>query len=100
MENLHLEFAALEVGSFLVLTVMHRRGAKHQASEQQNLMDEGPWWSVAYHRVWLACHIPALLLSIAATSFLKLVGIRREIGMPLIMFPVVNYAAIAIVLNS
>lgn len=93
-----LDLIALEVVMFLILLSVQKL-AFVTSGERLNLADKGPWWSVLYHRIWLACHIPGILVSAALTAAAKKAGVAREVGLPLILFPVVNYLLIMLVKN-
>lgn len=100
MQTYHLDLAAFELIMFLILVLVQKLAAKSRNGAPRNLADQGPWWSVFYHRVWLACHILPLIVSVALTAATKAIGVKKEVGLPLMLFPVVNYAALLFTLKG
>lgn len=93
------EFAVMEAIFFLLssarLWVLMRRGSPGEP------FDDGPWWSVAFFRVWAVFHLPMMLLQTGILALLK----KRSIAfhMPFLLgmflFHAVNLALISIVLH-
>jgi hypothetical protein len=100
MQTYHLDLAAFEFIMFLILVLVQKLVARTRNATPMNLADQGPWWSVLYHRVWLACHVLPLIVSVALTSAAKAIGLKKEVALPLILFPVVNYAALLFTLKG
>ena len=100
MQTYHLDLAAFEFIMFFILVIVQKLAVKTRNGQSMNLTDQGPWWSVLYHRVWLACHILPLIVSVTLNSTAKAVGLKQEVGLPLMLFPVVNYAALLFTLKN
>jgi hypothetical protein len=100
MQSYQLDIAVLEVLSFLVLVIIQQIVLKGLRVAPSNLVDQGPWWSVFYHRVWIACHIPTLILGLTITSAAKAIGLKKQLGLPLALYPVINYFIIVLVTSK
>lgn len=85
-----LDCAAIEAIFFVLLVLIQRLVAKLHPEAALNFADQGPWWSVWYHRIWLTCHIPAVVMSIVITSITKAIGMKKPLSLPLFLFPIVN----------
>lgn len=73
--------AVMEAAFFLIFLsrnwFMLRRGFDGEP------FDDGPWWSVAFFRVWAACHMPVLLFQMAFHVILK--KQTFQVSMPLLL---------------
>jgi hypothetical protein len=100
MKDYGLSFAVMEC-VWLALLLLIQRSVRSKVDEPtKNLMDQGPWWSVAFHRIWLACHLPALMAHLGINTIGKTLRFRKEVGLPLPAFHAVNYGVILVLLNN
>lgn len=58
--ELAVTLAVFEGLLFALFFAAQRRVSKLKSATDINLMDDGPWWSVWFHRVWLVCHLPVI----------------------------------------
>jgi len=52
--------------------------------------DDGPWWSVAFFRLWAVCHLPVLLLQTGVLALLKKESI--PVSMPFLLLTFLLHA--------
>lgn len=84
--ELALPLAIVEGLLFFLFLAAQRRLGHLSSAPNFNPMDNGPWWSVWFHRVWLVCHLPAL-------AFQVLCGwvVRRPVAFKPTIFHLSNF---------
>ncbi len=91
MNDAYLSFAIFEaiwLGLFLLVNHLARRRADGSV---HNLVDRGPWWSVACNRLWLVCHLPVLILQLAINHFSQTFRNGKGYGLPISLLHAANY---------
>lgn len=99
MKDYGLSFLAIEFIWFFLLVVIQRKVQKDSDGAPYDMFDDGPLWSVAFHRAWLVCHLPAMAVHVVINALGKFFRLPREIGLPLPAFHLVNYAAMLTLIN-
>jgi hypothetical protein len=51
-----------------------------------NPFDHGPWWSVAFFRIWAAWHLPVLLLQTGVSALFRKPSFSVRVPMILVSF--------------
>jgi hypothetical protein len=100
MAALRIDFIAIEIAWFCLLMIIQRAVQKKSTEGTLNFMDQGPWWSVAFHRVWLAYHIPAMVLQLLLNSASKSLRGVNEFALSMPLFHLANYGFLHIALRS
>jgi hypothetical protein len=75
LAGMALELGAMEGCFFVLWSGLYWRLRRRGFSGEP--FDDGPWWSVAFFRIWAACHIPVLLFQAGIHALFKKKYIQR-----------------------
>lgn len=91
--------AIFEILQLILLWVVHRHLQRKYDGDVVDFADQGPRWSVILHRIWIACHLPALALQLVVGKLSQAFRNGKDISFPPAVLHSVNFGLVLLAVS-
>lgn len=94
-----ISLAVLELVFYVLMNIIQRVVRKTTDDRVQDYFDQGPWWSIAFHRAWMVYHFAAICFQLLLSWVRQDLKNGKTAALPIPALHAVNFFLLLLILN-